>query len=226
MEFAVKNQHFSHGTMEVVMKRHSLLIFSLILLGIALYTVNTYDPNGTKAKTTANSTENGNNEKTQNSSETTSDKSAASDTSLNTQNSTMTYEKAQDFTLVDLEGNEVSLSDYKGKKVFLNFWATWCPPCKAEMPEIEKVYQESKDSDLVVLAVEIGEPLDTVKTFIDNNGYNFKVLLDLDQSVAASYGISAIPASFFIDEDGNIVDKRVGGMNYDEMKEYIAKLDK
>lgn len=134
------------------------------------------------------------------------------------------YGKAPDFTLVDLNGKEVSLSDFKGKKVFLNFWVTWCPPCKAEMPEIEKVYQETKDSDLVILAVEIGESKNTVSTFISDNDYNFKVLLDQDETAAASYGFSAIPTSYFIDEKGNIVDKRTGGMSYDEMKEYIEKL--
>ena len=64
---------------------------------------------------------------------------------------------ALNFKLKDLNGVEVSLSDFKGKKVFLNFWASWCPPCKAEMPDLEKLYQETKDSDLVILAVNIGE---------------------------------------------------------------------
>ena len=134
--------------------------------------------------------------------------------------------KAIDFKLKDLNGKELSLSDLKGKKVFLNFWATWCPPCKAEMPEIEKLYQETKDSDLVIVAVEIGEPLDTVKSFIDSNKYNFKVLLDSDQSVSSKYGITSIPTSYFIDTDGNIISKRVGAMNIDEMKTYIKTLDK
>lgn len=134
--------------------------------------------------------------------------------------------KAIDFKLKDLNGNELSLSDLKGKKVFLNFWATWCPPCKAEMPEMEKLYQETKDSDLVIVAVEIGEPLDTVKSFIDSNKYNFKVLLDPDQTVATKYNITSIPTSYFIDTDGNIVSKHVGGMNIDQMKAYIKNLDR
>lgn len=92
--------------------------------------------------------------------------------------------KAIDFKLKDLEGNEFSLSNLKGKRVFLDFWATWCPLCKAEMPEIEKLYQETKDSDLIIVAVDIGESLNTIKIFIDSNKDNFKVLLDSDQSVA------------------------------------------
>jgi len=183
------------------MKKYMFLVFAICLLAVSFYTVNAYD--ATKVKN-----------------------SKASPTSSAAENDTAILGKAEDFTLVDLDGNEVSLSDFKGKKVFLNFWATWCPPCKAEMPEIEKVYQETKDSDLVILAVEIGESHDTVKSFLDKKDYNFKILLDLDQSVSTTYGITAIPTSFFIDEEGNIISKRVGGMSYDEMKEYIATLDK
>lgn len=200
------------------MRKHRLLIITILVFGIALYTVNTYN---NKKELYSASADLDNNDQ------------GISDAQLSdtpnivdeNQNSDITYEKAQDFQLVDLQGNKVSLSDYQGKKVFLNFWATWCPPCKAEMPEIEKIYQETKDSDLVILALEIGEPLDDVKSFIDDNNYNFKVLLDLDQSVATAYGISAIPTSFFIDEEGNIIGKRVGGMNYDEMKGYISLLE-
>lgn len=196
------------------MKKYYFYIVAILLFGFAMYIVNTSD----NAKTNNVSANTENAKKEQNNSET-------ANTTENVQKNDITYGKAQDFTITDLDGNEVSLSDFRGKKVFLNFWATWCPPCKAEMPEIEKVYQETKDSDLVILAVEIGEPLDTVKTFIEDNKYNFKVLLDSDKDIATTYGISAIPTSFFIDEDGNIISKRVGGMTYDEMKEYIDALN-
>ncbi|OOM50703.1 MULTISPECIES: TlpA family protein disulfide reductase [Clostridium] len=116
----------------------------------------------------------------------------------------------------------LGINHLKGKKVFLNFWATWCPPCKAEMPEIERLYQETKDSDLVIVSVEIGEPLNTIKSFIYSNKYNFKVLIDPDQSVATKYNIT----SYFIDKDGIIVSKHVGAMNIDQMKAYIKTLDK
>jgi thiol-disulfide isomerase/thioredoxin len=206
------------------MKRYLLLIIAIFMFGFALYTVKAFDSTNTKTTSTSSVTDDS--KDTQATSDSTSDQSYNSNSLQNSQNSgTSTYGKAQDFTLVDLEGNEVSLSDFKGKKVFLNFWATWCPPCKDEMPEIEKVYQETKDSDLVILAVEIGEPFDTVKNFIDDNKYGFKVLLDLEQSVSTNYEISAIPTSFFIDDEGNIVSKRVGGMTYDEMKEYINTLN-
>ncbi|NRT87879.1 TlpA family protein disulfide reductase [Clostridium beijerinckii] len=165
------------------------------------------------------------NSKTDSSISITSDKNNTSNQTIEvTPNNIKT--KAIDFSLKDLNGNELSLSDLKGKKVFLNFWATWCPPCKAEMPDIEKLYQETKDSDLVIVSVEIGEPLNTVKSFIDSNKYNFKVLIDSDQSVATKYNTTSIPTSYFIDKDGNIVSKHVGGMNIDQMKAYIKTLDK
>jgi len=133
-------------------------------------------------------------------------------------------EKAIDFTLKDLNGNKVSLSDFKGKNVYLNFFATWCPPCKAEMPDIEKVYQKYKDKDFVVLAVDLGEDKDTVKSFIEKNKYNFKVVLDSNQSVAEKYDITAIPVSVFIDKTGNVIAKKVGAMSSGEMELYVKML--
>lgn len=133
---------------------------------------------------------------------------------------------AIDFTLEDLDGNKVSLSDYKGKKnVFVNFWATWCPPCRQEMPEIEKIYQEYKNKDLVILAVDIGEDKNTVSKFINENKYNFKVLLDSDGSVAKAYNTTSIPVSYFIDKNGNIKAKRIGAMTEEQMKSYVKQLD-
>lgn len=131
---------------------------------------------------------------------------------------------ALDFKLKDLNGKDVSLSDYKGKKVFLNFWASWCPPCKAEMPDIEKLHQQTKDSDLVILAVNIGEDKTTAKSFMQSNKYSFTVLLDSNQNIAAQYNISAIPTSFFIDKEGNIVSTIKGGMTLEQMKTNISKL--
>ena len=133
-------------------------------------------------------------------------------------------EKAIDFTLKDLNGNKVSLSDFKGKNVYLNFFTTWCPPCRAEMPDIEKVYQKYKEKDLVILAVDLGEDKDTVKSFIEQNNFSFKVLLDSDQSIAEKYKISAIPVSIFIDKEGNVRAKKVGAMTSDEMELYVKML--
>lgn len=192
-------------------KSLKLVVFiAAVLIGVSILTVNNYNSsveNKDKSSTPQNNTNN------------------ASTKPIGI-NPNVIKTKAIDFKLKDLNGKDLSLSDLKGKKVFVNFWATWCPPCKAEMPEIEKLYQETKDSDLVIVAIEIGEPLDTVKSFIDSNKYNFKVLLDSDQSVSSKYGITSIPTSYFIDVDGNIISKRLGAMNINEMKVYIKTLDK
>ncbi|MBK1811510.1 TlpA family protein disulfide reductase [Clostridium sp. YIM B02505] len=130
--------------------------------------------------------------------------------------------KAIDFKLKTLEGTEISLSDFKGKKVFLNFWATWCPPCREEMPELEKLYQESKDSDLVIITINLGEDASTIKSFMDKNKYNFTVALDLDQDVTTKYSIVSIPTSIFIDSEGNLVSKKIGPMTIKEMKAFVT----
>lgn len=132
--------------------------------------------------------------------------------------------KAIDFKLKDLSGKEVSLSEFKGKRVFLNFWASWCPPCKAEMPEMEALYKETQNSDLVILAVNLGENKSTVEKFIKDNNYTFPVLLDSDNEAAVNYRVVSIPTSFFIDKDGTIVDKHIGSMTIDDMKAYIKKI--
>ena len=121
-----------------------------------------------------------------------------------------------DFTLVDQYGNTHTLSDYKGKVVFLNFWATWCPPCKKEMPDIEELYQEynlNKD-DVVILGVanpssdEYPNNQDATKEeiieFLDENGYTFPVVFDTTGELLSSYYINAFPTTFMIDKNGNI----------------------
>lgn len=193
------------------MKKIILSAAIILIVSGSFYTVNKYNKTITN-KSTAASTYNSNNSKTN-----------ANPAKINQNSIKM---KAADFKLKDLDGKEISLSDLRGKKVFLNFWATWCPPCRDEMPEIEKLYQETKNSDLVIAAVDIGEPSSNVKTFIDQNKYNFKILLDPGQNAAEQYSISSVPTSFFIDKEGNIAAKNIGAMNIDQMKEYIKTLDK
>ncbi|MDW8802899.1 TlpA disulfide reductase family protein [Clostridium sp. A1-XYC3] len=106
----------------------------------------------------------------------------------------------------------------------MNFFATWCPPCKEEMPDLEKLYQETKNSDLVILAISGGEDKATVENFVKENNYNFKVLLDPDGVANISYNISSIPTSYFIDENGNIVNKRTGLMTLNQMKTYVENI--
>lgn len=193
--------------------KKSLLILSVILLFvISAYNVKNYNKTN-KANTEISNQKNGASPVQLPANNNVKEKLAAS-----------VKMKATDFKLQDLNGKEVSLSDLRGKNVFLNFWATWCPSCKAEMPKIEKLYQETKDSDLVILAINLGENRQTVQSFKDKNKYNFNMLLDADQAVAIKYDITSIPTSFFIDKDGNIISKKIGAMNIDEMKSYINSL--
>jgi peroxiredoxin len=105
---------------------------------------------------------------------------------------------AQNFSLKDLNGNVVHLEDYRGKVIFLNFWTTWCPACLVEMPSMEKLYQEFKDKDFIILAVDMQEDSETVKKFKAKFKLNFPILLDEEGVVASYYGVRAIPATYFI----------------------------
>ncbi|WP_419887390.1 redoxin domain-containing protein [Neobacillus niacini] len=130
--------------------------------------------------------------------------------------------KAPDFELKALAGDTVKLSDFKGKKVMLNFWATWCPPCKAEMPAMEEFHKEAGD-DVVILAVNIDPHLD-VKAFVDENGITFPIPLDEEDKVNEMYQVLSIPTTYFIDTKGNIGNKYIGAMNLDAMKQYTKDL--
>ncbi len=130
---------------------------------------------------------------------------------------------APSFTLIDLEGNQVSLSDFRGETVFVNFWATWCPPCRAEMPDIEAVYQEYKDKGVVVIGVDILEPEDVVRQFVEQGGYSWIFVLDTSGEVAANYEIAAIPTSFFIDREGIIQAVNIGAMTERAIENKLAE---
>ncbi len=135
-----------------------------------------------------------------------------------------------DFTLKDLEGINRSLSSYKGKFVFLNFWATWCGPCRKEMPSMQRLYDTYKDSGLEIIAVNLQESNNIVKSFIDELNLDFTVLLDKTGEVGAIYGAANIPTTYLIDRDGNIFAQVVGSRdwNSEEMSsifEYFLNQD-
>jgi len=132
---------------------------------------------------------------------------------------------ALDFTLEDMNGNKVSLSDYKGKNIFLNFWASWCGPCKYEMPFIEQLSQENKDSDLVIVTVNLQESKDVVSKFMTENKYTFPVWLDSQGAVANQYGVSGIPLSLMINKDFKIIAAHEGYMkDYEMLKEFVDQV--
>ncbi|MBU0492502.1 MAG: TlpA family protein disulfide reductase [Chloroflexi bacterium] len=134
-------------------------------------------------------------------------------------------EMAPDFALQDLAGKTVHLSDYRGQAVVLNTWATWCGPCRAEMPDLEKLSVTYADRGLVVLAVNVGESQEQVAAFIQEQGYTLPVLLDTTaEAVAYPYRVRGIPTTFFIDREGRIVDTRVGAMSLAEMEQRAAAI--
>jgi len=122
-----------------------------------------------------------------------------------------------DFTMTLLNGDTVSFADYLGKKVILNFWATWCGPCVGEMPAFQKLADEYPD-ELVILAVNCSEPQGTVQEFIDANGYTFPIVLDEDGAIQAMFGgITSIPVTVIIDEEGYIASSSTGAADADTM---------
>ena len=115
---------------------------------------------------------------------------------------------APDFTVYDAQGNPHKLSDFRGKPVVLNFWASWCPPCKAEMPDFEEAYQ-SRGEDIHFVMVNLtdgqSETVATASQFLAESGYTFPVYFDTQGQAATVYGIQSIPTTFFIDAEGKIV---------------------
>lgn len=137
---------------------------------------------------------------------------------------------APDFTLVDQYGNEHTLSDYKGKTVFLNFWATWCGPCRSEMPEIQALYEKygKNEGDLVVLGVatpNLGQEgsAEDIADFMKNQGYTFPTVMDDTGFISAMYGISAYPTTFMIDENGNVYGYVASALTGDIMESIVQQ---
>lgn len=131
---------------------------------------------------------------------------------------------APNFTLNDLAGNQVTLSDFRGKVVFLNFWATWCPSCRAEMPEIEAAYQNYQGQNVVFIGVDLYENGDRVRNFVQEGGYSWTFVIDATGEVTKNYAVTGIPASFFLDKKGVVRAIKVGAMNREEIESQLARL--
>lgn len=132
---------------------------------------------------------------------------------------------APDFELTTLDGRKVKLSDYRGKKVILNFWATWCPPCRAEIPDMDKFYSSYKDKDIVILGVNLTkaeQDQTSVKSFIKEYRVTYPIPLDKESLAAEMYQVSAIPTSYIIDPQGTIIQKIVGPMDFETMKSLLS----
>ncbi len=123
---------------------------------------------------------------------------------------------APGFALKDLTGNRVTLDEFRGKVVVLGFWATWCVPCREEMPSLQRLYEEFKDAGLTVLAVSIDPSASVVRSFAAEKGLTFPVLLDPDKEVYFDdYAVHVLPTSFLIDRNGNIAKQLLGEVAWD-----------
>jgi cytochrome c biogenesis protein CcmG, thiol:disulfide interchange protein DsbE len=132
---------------------------------------------------------------------------------------------APDFTLTGLDGGTVQLSSYRGvKPVWVNFWATWCPPCRAEMPEMEKLYPTYQAKGIEILGVDVQESQAQVKQFVQQGGYSWKFALDLDGKASRAYYVTGIPTHIFVGRDGVIKDLVVTGLDRASMETKLNKL--
>lgn len=129
---------------------------------------------------------------------------------------------APDFTLKNLEGEEVSLSDFQGKHVFLNFWATWCGYCDEEMPDLQKIYEEN--DDIVVLAVNVMETQEEVKVYVDENGLSFPVVLDEEGMMGSLYLVRGMPTTYFINKEGVILGSIPGMLTFEQMNDVLNQM--
>jgi peroxiredoxin len=123
---------------------------------------------------------------------------------------------APDFELVDTDGKLHRLSDYRGKTVILNFWATWCPPCREEIPSMNRAWQQLRHEDVVMLAVNMGEDEDTIFVFTADYPAEFPLLLDRDGAVIAEWPVKGLPTTYIIAPDGRIAYRAIGGRAWDD----------
>lgn len=191
--------------------KFNIVILSILILSLLL--ISGCSQNDKKAS--ANSTE-----------EMSTDNSSVQDTQVETseqsnadsQSETSESVLATDFEVTLVTGETVKLSDYRGKKVLLNFWATWCGPCVQEMPAFQKLSEDYPD-DIVILAVNCGDSESDVKDFVNENGYTFNIAIDESLEVSSLYPTSSIPLTLIIDEEGYVIYGSYGASDADTMYE-------
>jgi len=125
---------------------------------------------------------------------------------------------APDFDLKDPDGRPQRLADYRGKAVILNFWATWCPPCREEMPSMQRAHEAVADDGIAVIAINVGEDADTINQFLADTPVAFPLPMDLDSRVVQSYPVRGLPTTFVIDPEGRLTYVATGGREWDDPK--------
>jgi cytochrome c biogenesis protein CcmG/thiol:disulfide interchange protein DsbE len=129
---------------------------------------------------------------------------------------------APDLTLPNLLGEEESLTDYEGKVVLVNLWATWCPPCKAELPVLQGFYEDYADQDFVIIGIDFGEPEETVAAFVENARLTYPIWVDEGQESGLAFNSYSLPSSFVIDRNGTIVLAWTGQISRSMLEKYVA----
>lgn len=125
--------------------------------------------------------------------------------------------KAPEFRLKDIDGKIHTLSDYKGKVLVLNFWATWCPPCRFEMPSMERAHTLTAEDDIVFLGVNVGEDADTIFTFTADYPVTFPLLMDINSEIIEKYPVVGLPTTYVIDPQGRMVYQAIGTRDWDNI---------
>lgn len=131
---------------------------------------------------------------------------------------------APELTLDDLQGEKVSISDYNQKIVMINNWATWCPPCKAEMPTLSKYYKEHRDQGFILVGIEAGDPVKEVQKFVKDFGLTFPILLDPNNKSLIAFHNDNLPSSYVIDHNGNVILAWTGPISKAMLEKYITPL--
>jgi len=126
--------------------------------------------------------------------------------------------EAPDFMLHDISENIKELDDYKGKPVIINFWATWCPPCRAELPSMNRAWKKLKDEGIEMIAVNIGEDAETISDFTKQYPIDFTILLDESSEELENWSIRGLPTTFILDPEGHVIYRAVGGRKWDDEK--------
>lgn len=192
--------------------KKNLLTIAILIIAVAIIVVNIWKPSDVESEKKISS------EKEANTKEV---------SEIEQQSSLEVGAEAPDFELKTLDGQQVKLTDFRGKKVILNFWATWCPPCKAEMPHMQNFYLKNQNKDVTLLAVNLtssDKGLDVVDEFVKDYQLTFPILLDTEGVVGNMYKVYSIPTSYILDSKGIITQKIVGPMDEDRMNQLITSI--